>query len=88
MRRIYLLGILAVFLTGCTNDSPTVQGKEKHAALRETELIFQIRSAQAEYEAYLKDRLASCQLRSEVLTRDQDGVLVCVVPQKKSEENK
>lgn len=83
MKRFCLLGILG--LVGCGNDA---QFRAKVDAEEETRLVFTIRDAQADYEKYLKDRLAHCQLRSEVLVRDQDGILVCATPPKKTEENK
>lgn len=94
MRRFYLLGVLAaVVLAGCglrPSGFDQAAWESKFYAKKETDLIFEIRNAQANYEAYLKDRLAACQLRSEVLTRDTDGILVCAkpAPAKKTEENK
>ena len=89
MKRFCLLGVLALVLAGCGGyGKPDPVFKAKKDAQDETTLIYVIRSAQADYEKYLQRRLDECKAGGQILTRDQDGILVCATPPKKSEENK
>lgn len=89
MRRFCLLGVfLAVVLTGCMTPTEVRVSQQEDNARYETRLLFEIRTAQANYEDFLKRRADECKASSQLLVRDGDGVLICAVPPKKTEENK
>lgn len=89
MRRFYLLGVfLAVVLTGCMTGPEIKVSSAENDARKETLLVFSIRSAQANYEDYLKTRAETCKSAGQILVRDGDGILTCAVAPKKTEENK
>lgn len=88
MRRFYLLGVfLAVILAGCTD--PRVSG-DMMRTREYNDHVESVRQAQAKLEVYIRTITDSCLRLNKVLVRDNDGILLCIVPpvEKKTEENK
>lgn len=87
-KKILIALVAAVTLTGCMSDAKNKVSFQESLAQRERSLLFDIRSAQAEYEAFLKVRAERCKTDGLALMRDADGVLVCAQPQATPQANK